>query len=333
MWRQREWERFQSHKVTFQSFEKPTKCGTDSACTEGQPAAATTLGGGTTFRGHHEASRGRGRGRGGYAAKRNGSGGFARGSQDTTSRLLSSTSTKALQTRGCSAHFNSQARNGPNKGTAGVASADPSASSLKFQTYEEWEADKVRRGRKQEEEETARLLEENERAMYIDLPTDTESLPSQSISTGAASEPPRSLPRYMVLEPMRKTPASVASSSGVSSTKLVSSSSALPATKEVVESTKIPPQGTPELDQPFFVGIGNKHQEIKDPVPVIPAPSGFRAPDWRARGKTEPQPCWSDAGSEMAASENELRGETNSGKAENVDKITAEWDRVLLGSD
>ena len=254
----------------------------------------------------------RGRGRGSHATARGRSVGLVQDFRQPTPRLPSGTSKHVVQTRGHVGLFALQGREratpparrnrelkpfstapepadfayrSPANTAEEVFATELSASSSQFKTYEEWHADDTRRQRKLEEEEVAKLLEDNEKAMQIDLPCDVESL--SSISTEPASDHNDSLPYSRILEPIRKTPTSVISSSATSFARPPNLTNNLPTMYQVLEPIKIVSKETAEVKELSPVSFGSDDEEQKGLIPDLPTSSGFQAPDWRARSESK----------------------------------------------
>ena len=260
--------------------------------------------------GHHKSASERGRVRGTYSATRDRSASLIQNSRQPAPKLRGGTSTRVVQTRGRGGSSPGRVRatppassgkglqptsaapeaNGsayPSPADTAKESLEPSArSSSQFKTYEEWYADKTHRQRKQQEEEAAKLMDENEKAMQVDLPCEVESLSSRSISTEPVSEY-NAFPR--VLEPIRKTPSSVVSSSATSFVKPSRLSNSLPTMTDVLEPIKIVRTDSAEAKDLSPISFSSEHEEREGLIPGFPTSSGFQAPDWRAaRGKSKP---------------------------------------------
>ena len=182
-------------------------------------------------------------------------------------------------------------------------------------THEEWETEKELLARKQEEEDAARLLEENERAMFVDIPSDATGTSSPSRFAENDSEQPTHLPHFPLLKPAKRNGSSLASSI----------SPALIAIEEVsaeladMESVK-------ELS--LGHGVGEKDNTLNTQVE---APPSFKAPDWNVRNHSRPNTRLSNDSSENMATETRLEAEEDLAVIESIDDITAAWDRALLG--
>ena len=217
-------------------------------------------------------------------------------------------------------HQSELMRNGTRFGTP------QSQSSPQVKTWEEWRAAEDQRERKQKEENAAMLLEDNMRAMQVELPSDTQSLSSRSISTEPKSDRFAPLPHYGLLQPIRKAPSSDSSSYGISS------ANAIPVPNSTPSFPTIQPVRTNEAElkevmQSSPVSFSSEDHGAAALIPGIPTFSAFRAPDWRARGEPEWQPDDLDGVSEI------LSAESGTGNTTSVEEITAEWERALLASD
>ncbi|KAI4155647.1 MAG: hypothetical protein LQ340_000866 [Diploschistes diacapsis] len=216
------------------------------------------------------------------------------------------------------------------QGTEAPTAKTPPQLSGQFKTYEEWHADKVRQELKLKEESYAMLMEENERALHVDLPCDGESVSSHSISTEPRSERSGHLPQYPLLEPIKKAPSPAALSFGIPP-MTAAKAPGMPSSTPALEPIKVPFVNKLGIQQLSPINYDSDPRETGELVPGLAAHSKFQAPDWRARGKTESRACLSDTGSEKSTPRKTSKVEISPDMTENIDDITAGWDRALLG--